>query len=265
MVDTGRLVFDIGFNNGDDTAHYLDRGFSVVAVEANPDLVKSGQERFAGAIASGRLRLVGAGIAEKTGQADFYVNHTNDGWSSFLPDAGMRDGKFSVVSIPTITIADLFGQFGTPFYLKIDIEGNDWFCIRDLPATPQYVSVEAHRLEYLATLYVKGYRQLKLVNQAFNFPNGCSGPASDTITEWDSLETTAYDYLHIRLGKPERSSHAYGWFDFHAKLGGDELSGGHAKPPLRFRRTRAAAIQARFRLREAVKSLVRRKATPSSG
>jgi len=36
---SGRLIFDIGFNNGDDTAHDLERGFSVVAVEANPLLV----------------------------------------------------------------------------------------------------------------------------------------------------------------------------------------------------------------------------------
>jgi hypothetical protein len=80
---------------------------------------------------------------------------------------------------------------------------------------------------------------------------------SDTITEWDNLETAAYDWLHVRLGKPERSSLANGRFDFHAKLGGDELSSGHAKPPRRFRRTRAAATQVRFRLREAIKSLVR--------
>jgi hypothetical protein len=86
---------------------------------------------------------------------------------------------------------------------------------------------------------------------------------SDTITEWDNLETAAYDWLHIRLGKPERSSLGHGWFDFHAKLGGEELSGGHAKQPLRFRRARAAAVQARFRLREAVKSLVGRTGAPS--
>ncbi len=256
-MDSERLVFDIGFNNGDDTAHYLGRGFDVVAVEADPKLVKLGNERFADAIASGRLRLVGAGIAEKAGQADFYVNHLNDGWSSFIPEAGKRGGNFSVISVPTIPIADLFAEFGTPYYLKIDIEGNDWFCIRDLPGTPLYVSVEAHRLEYLAALYSKGYHQFKVVNQANNFPNGCSGPMSDTITEWDCLETAAYDWLHVKLDHPERSSLAYGWYDFHAKLGGDELSNGHAKPPLKFRNLRRRYIQARFRLREAVKSLVR--------
>jgi hypothetical protein len=97
--DSSRLVFDIGFNNGDDTAHYLEGGFRVVAVEANPQLVMAGRERFAEAIASGRLHLVGAGIAEHT---------------SFLPDAGKRGAKFSVVSVPTVTIIDLFREYDLP-------------------------------------------------------------------------------------------------------------------------------------------------------
>jgi FkbM family methyltransferase len=270
MSDTRRLIFDIGFNNGDDTFHYLGQGYDVVAVEANPVLAEAGRKRFADAIAAGRLHLLGVGIAEQSGQADFYVNELNDGWSSFLPDAGMRGGRFSVISVPTITIADLFARFGTPYYLKIDIEGHDWFCIRDMPATPPYVSIEAHRLEYLAVLYVKGYRQFKVVNQADHFPNSWSGPVSDTYSEWDTLETVAYDWLHVRLGRLERSSLGNGWFDFHAKLGGDELSGGQAKKPFRFRRTRLHYTNARFRLRtaiartrlgRAIKSFIRRKKT----
>lgn len=32
------LIFDIGANNGDDTAFYLKKGFRVVAIEADPAL-----------------------------------------------------------------------------------------------------------------------------------------------------------------------------------------------------------------------------------
>ena len=34
------LVFDIGLNRGQDTANYLAKGYNVVAVEANPELVE---------------------------------------------------------------------------------------------------------------------------------------------------------------------------------------------------------------------------------
>jgi len=42
----GNLIYDIGMNNGDDTAYYLQRGFRVIAVEANPALVSQAIQRF---------------------------------------------------------------------------------------------------------------------------------------------------------------------------------------------------------------------------
>jgi FkbM family methyltransferase len=70
-----QIVFDIGFHNGSDTAHYLARGFKVVAVEANPALAAHGRALFSDAIRDGKLLEVG--IAEKAGHLDFYVNDSN--------------------------------------------------------------------------------------------------------------------------------------------------------------------------------------------
>jgi FkbM family methyltransferase len=264
MSSETRVIFDLGFNNGDDTAHYLSRGFSVIAVDANPHLVERGRERFATQIADGRLRLLNIGIADHAGTADFYINHQSNAESSFIPEVGQRGGAYSVVNVPTTTLSALFKEFGTPYYCKIDVEGHEWICLRDLTATPLYVSVEAHRLEYLALLYSKGYRQFKVVNQQYHagFPNGSAGPISDTISDWDTLETVAYDWLHTRLGRPERSSLDFGWYDFHAKLGGDELAGGYAKPPMHFRSTRQRywIIRTKLgatRIGRALKSVVR--------
>jgi hypothetical protein len=52
------LVYDVGMNNGDDTAYYLSLGFRTVAIEANPELVKYAKARFAREIASGRLIIL---------------------------------------------------------------------------------------------------------------------------------------------------------------------------------------------------------------
>lgn len=242
-----RLVFDIGFHNGNDTAHYLSRGFRVVAVEANPAFVAEGRRRFAEEIQAGRLELVGMGISKEAGEADFFINTGNSEWSSFVPSFGQRGGSFSVVRVPTITMGALIKRFGVPYYAKIDIEGADWHCLNDLPSNPpRYVSVEAHRLEYLAVLYAKGYRRFKIVNQRthLGFAPGSSGPISDTITDWECLETVAYDWLHVELGKPERSSLQWGWYDFHAQLDGPELVRGAAKPPLPFRSLRESHLVA---------------------
>jgi len=51
------LIFDIGANNGDDTAAYLTRGYNVVAVEANPSLCVELRARFQPELESGRLTL----------------------------------------------------------------------------------------------------------------------------------------------------------------------------------------------------------------
>jgi hypothetical protein len=40
------LVYDVGMNNGDDTAHYLECGYRVVAIEADPLLVRNARQRF---------------------------------------------------------------------------------------------------------------------------------------------------------------------------------------------------------------------------
>ena len=40
------LIFDVGLHKGEDTDFYLKKGFSVVAFEADPDLVAACQERF---------------------------------------------------------------------------------------------------------------------------------------------------------------------------------------------------------------------------
>ena len=260
MGSSDTLIFDIGFNNGDDTEHYLARGFTVVAVEANPELAEAGRRRFADAIEAGKLRLLNIGVAQQAGNADFYVNRTEDAWSSFVPEIGQRGGKFSVISVPTTTLSALLREYGTPYYLKIDVEGHEWICLEGLTVTPKYVSVEAGRLEYLALLWSKGYRQFKVVNQndhnaRTGFRPGSSGPVSDMITDWDSLETAAYDWLHVRLGRPERSSLAHGWYDFHAKLGGAELPDGHAKNPLPFRMARHRYWRTRVMLSAAVTSL----------
>ena len=67
-------------------------------------------------------------------------------------------------------------QYGTPFYLKIDIEGNDYLCIDALDGCdlPRYVSTEIwgdndlDRLKVLDRLYGLGYTKFKCISQ-FDF------------------------------------------------------------------------------------------------
>ena len=42
------LIFDVGLHKGEDAAYYLRKGFRVVGIDANPDLIEWNKKRFAG-------------------------------------------------------------------------------------------------------------------------------------------------------------------------------------------------------------------------
>ena len=144
MIDD--LIYDVGMNNGDDTAYYLARGYRVVAIEANPLLAKQGAERFAAEVAGGRLKILNVGVSDREGEFPFWICETMSEWSSFNRDIASRDGHpHHELMIPCQRFSSIVAGHGVPFYLKVDIEGNDMLCLRDLkgPDLPKYVSLEA--------------------------------------------------------------------------------------------------------------------------
>lgn len=165
------LIFDIGANNGDDTAHYVSRGFKVVAVEAAPSWAEHLAERFHGEIATGKVELVHAAIARDEGTVVFHVSEANRGvWSSFDPARASRENvNAREVQVPARTLHNLMREFGVPFYMKIDIEGFDRICIDaiDPDNAPEYVSFEASEGEIadLYALHEKGYHRFRLIDQ----------------------------------------------------------------------------------------------------
>ena len=164
------LIFDVGAHNGDDTGYYLETGYRVVAVEANPLLARSMTARFEAAIDAGRLTVLNFGIAEQSGPLSFWVNDDNSVWSSFDRELGGRHGsRCHAIDIECVPLDALIRQFGAPHYLKIDIEGYDRICLDALQpsACPRYISCElTHSDPLIERLYELGYRRFKLVNQS---------------------------------------------------------------------------------------------------
>ena len=180
-MDDG-LVFDVGVNNGDDTAYYLHRGHRVVGIEANPAMVAACRERFAPEIAQGRLTLLNVAIAPEDGTATFYVSQGNRGvWSSLDYEEASREG-FTVAEtrVAARRLRGLLDEYGVPFYLKIDIEGAGSCCLADLApgAAPKYLSFEADEgsLDDLFTAARCGYTRFKLIDQVHGFRQAMPSP-----------------------------------------------------------------------------------------
>lgn len=250
------LIYDVGANNGDDTQHYLSQGYRVLAIEANPALARAILQRFDSTSAAERLVVLNVGIWETDGSAPFVINDDHDEYSSFVPDVGARDGSRShVIEVPTRTFSGIVAQFGTPHYLKIDIETADGLCLDALtPADPPtYVSIEAHTLDYLHRLTALGYRRFKAVDQSshgwshrtFNnatklgrlgrrteilrrralrrigrgpeWPAGSSGPFGEaTPGPWRSAEEVSADWVSFSRRERAGRLNPAGWYDFHA-------------------------------------------------
>lgn len=177
-----RLIYDVGMHDGEDTAFYLERGYRVVGVEANPVMVSRLREKFAGEIHGGRLILVDRAIARQPGQVRFAVNRTMSVWGSLDPEFIERNSRAGAVSdfitVEAMLFADVLRRYGVPYYIKIDIEGMDMACIEDLQSVarpPRYVSLEstvtsghatfARAFTELAHLWTLGYRHFKYVDQ----------------------------------------------------------------------------------------------------
>ncbi len=174
------LIFDLGFNVCQDTAFYLSQGYRVLAIDADPTLAESARNKFAREILAGQLTILNVGIAAQEGLADFWICEEKPQFNSFQRAIAARDSySHKAIQVPVLPFGAIIERFGIPYFLKIDIEGNDKLCLDGLsPSTlPPYLSVETEcpldkesasvedGVRTLQQLYGLGYRKFKLINQ----------------------------------------------------------------------------------------------------
>lgn len=234
------LIFDLGMHRALDTTYYIDKGFKVIALEANPHLVAAARRKFAGSPKLQDLTLVDRALWSADGQTiSFFVNSVKDDWSSVFKGWAEKGGHTTEeIRVQTITLARLFDDYGIPYYVKCDIEGADELFVRQLLADtrrPPFVSIEAVSLDALAILFAAGYDRIQLINQAFNgfvqppkparegmfVPINFNGHMSGLFglelnpSAWLTFDAAAQNYLDYRRLKQRDEKLAYGWLDFH--------------------------------------------------
>lgn len=242
------LIFDLGFHNGDDSDFYLKKGFKVVAVEANPELVKDGAQRFRDFIERGKLVLVNKALSSESGKVKFYIHPSKSDWSSCKKDMAESDGsKAKAVSVATLSLGDLCRDFGKPLYVKVDVEGCDIVVAQqlyELKEKPQYVSFEISKRDYgeiFSWLCVSEYKKYQLVNQSNNvnrkkYPNQKSSEGKSIDyqftkyssgffgkdlpeNKWLTFDEALTRYLKYKdLKMADNQELALGWLDVHASL-----------------------------------------------
>lgn len=237
-----KLIFDVGFNTGQDSHTYLTGDHDVIGVEANPLLVREAKQdaRFTTSLAKGRLKLLNVGISDQSWDTlEFYVNKFNNVFSSFDTALGCRSRDWSqsrassndsCYSLPILTLkcSDLIAIFGVPYYMKIDIEGKDYGCVQSLQMTddpqqspsplPTYISVEGLPTgDVAALLKVLGYDVFKVVDQS---PfDGASGPFGDNANDvFEGRRWLPWDAIVARKYPTVINGTVRHWYDVHASF-----------------------------------------------
>lgn len=225
------LIYDVGMHRGEDTAFYLRKGFEVVAIEANPELCQECERLFQDDIVAGQLTIDCRAISHRAGTISFFVNESNTNWGTaslgWVKRNEARGAKSHEISVEATTIDDVLRQFGTPYYMKVDIEGADALCLSGLihaDERPKYVSVEASATSIrdtfaqLSLLERLGYTKFKIIPQRTIAEQRCPDPAregvfvdhrfehgssglfgEETPGEWQSLARVRSRYLRIHL------------------------------------------------------------------
>ena len=173
-------------HKGQDTDFYLKKGYRVIGFEANPENAAFCRERFADAVADGRLIIVEGAIAEnftsngKPAKIRFYRNENHSLWGSTSEDWAYRNEVMGttheMIDVVAVDFGKCMEKYGVPFYMKADIVGSEVICLRamlEFENKPDYLSIRSEkvifrRLEAEFDLLEKlGYDIFKAVRQDF--------------------------------------------------------------------------------------------------
>jgi FkbM family methyltransferase len=227
-----KIIYDFGANNGDDIPYYLKKADLVIAVEANPSLCRSIEERFAADIEADRLRIENCVVVAEgeAPDAQFYLHKRHHVLGQFPQPEPSVLADYDRVTLPAQPVMRILERHGEPHYIKLDIEGYDEVILKELlrrDVRPAFLSAEFSSIRVFALLAGLGdYTAFKLVegktvaeryrshsivvggsNETYSFPPHSSGPFGEDLDgEW----LNADDLF------PLLASKGSGWRDIHA-------------------------------------------------
>jgi FkbM family methyltransferase len=148
FVPHGGLAFDIGANIGVRTEAFLALGARVVAVEPNPALSR----RLARRLRSPRLTVLSAAVGAEPGRAELHVgiadvySTLSSDWIARVRRAAADERWAGSITVDVETLDGLIDRYGSPDFVKIDVEGYEAEVLRGLTRVLPALSFEFQSL-----------------------------------------------------------------------------------------------------------------------
>ncbi len=144
FIKKGSLVFDVGANEGNRTAIFLELGAKVVAVEPQAECIAKLESTF-----GSKIHLVKKGLDEQEGKKLLYKSDTSL-ISSFNKDYidAVKDERFKGANwtpageLEMTTLDALIAIHGVPDFCKIDVEGFEQQVLKGLSQSLKALSYE---------------------------------------------------------------------------------------------------------------------------
>lgn len=203
FVGPGDLVFDIGANEGRISEALAELGGRVVAIEPNPSLVSVLDARYGSILHA----IEPVAVGEEPGCVTLWLG-ADPAHSTISSDwaAGHPERWRGTADVEVVTLASLCDKYGSPAFIKIDVEAAEDGVLRGLDHAIPALSFEVQAakpdvaLDCLAILELLGPYEFCLMRSQSTFPERWSFPeqARDLIAQLAADSPRAYGDMFAR-------------------------------------------------------------------
>jgi FkbM family methyltransferase len=159
----GDLIFDVGANVGDKTDIFLRLGARVLAVEPDKAAQQVLRQRFLGfRFRQKPVVIVGKAVSDKHAVETMWIdgpgsalNTLSQKWvKTIVNDKARFSNSIDNLEfaqrerIETISLEELIETHGSPFFIKVDVEGHEPSVLRGIRRPVPYVSFEVNLPEF---------------------------------------------------------------------------------------------------------------------
>jgi FkbM family methyltransferase len=192
---SGDLIFDVGANHGAKTEVFLRLGAKVVALdpdEANKVILEEKFLRYR--LSPKPVTVINKAVSDRISTEVLWIEAPGSAkntlcrkWADGLKTDDRRFGRTFAFAhsreVITTTLEQLFERHGSPFFVKIDVEGHELSVLQGMRRPVPYLSFEVNLPEFLS----EGLSCVEVLgglagSGTFNYSSDCRDGLA--LTEW---------------------------------------------------------------------------------